>query len=85
MGIVSSVLLSLCDVYTMVLFVYVMMSWIPNMSGVVADVYTVLGRLSDPYLDLFRRFIPPIGNIDISPIFAMLVLQFVVRLIAGLL
>lgn len=85
MGIISSLLVSLCDVYSMVLFVYVMMSWIPNMSGVVADVYTVLGKMSDPYLDLFRRFIPPIGNVDISPIFALLVLQFVVRFIVGLL
>jgi len=38
--------------------------------------------LCDWYLDLFRRFIPPIGGmVDISPIAALLVLQLVGRLI----
>ncbi len=44
----------------------------------------VLGFLRDvcePYLRIFRRFIPPIGPIDISPIVAILVLQIVGRLI----
>jgi YggT family protein len=44
----------------------------------------VLGFLRDvcePYLGLFRRFIPPIGPIDVSPIVAILVLQIVGRLI----
>jgi YggT family protein len=40
----------------------------------------VLGFLRDvtePYLSLFRRFIPPIGPVDVSPIVAILVLQIV--------
>ena len=40
----------------------------------------VLGFLrdvSEPYLSIFRRFIPPIGPIDISAIVAILVLQIV--------
>lgn len=79
-------IVSLADVYTMILFVYVLMSWIPQKSGIIADIDTVLGKVCDPFLDLFRRFIPPIGGmVDISPIFALLVLQFVVRLIVGIL
>ena len=70
----------------MILFVYVLMSWIPQKSGIIADIDTVLGKVCDPFLDLFRRFIPPIGGmVDISPIFALLVLQFAVRLIVGIL
>lgn len=77
---------AVADVYSMVLFVYVLMSWIPVSSGVIADIYRVLGKICDPYLDLFRRFIPPIGGmVDISPIIALLVLQFGVRLIIGVL
>jgi YggT family protein len=44
----------------------------------------VIGFLRDvvePYLSIFRRFIPPIGPIDVSPIVAILVLQIVGRLI----
>lgn len=77
---------AVADAYTMVIFVYVLMSWIPASTGIVADIYRVLGKVCDPYLDLFRRFIPPIGGIvDISPIIALLVLQFGVRLIIGIL
>lgn len=79
-------IISLADVYTMILFVYVLMSWIPQKSGIVADIDTVLGRVCDPFLNLFRKFIPPIGGmVDISPIFALLVLQFAVRLIVMIL
>ena len=84
---ISSIIIALANAYTTVIFVYVLMSWLPNTeSGVIGQVYRALGTLCDPYLDLFRRFIPPIGGaIDISPIVALLVLQFVVRLIIGIL
>ena len=48
---------------------------------------TVLGFLRDvaePYLRIFRRFIPPLGPLDLSPIVAILVLRFVGGLIIGL-
>ncbi len=79
-------IVTLADVYSMILFVYVLMSWIPQKTGIVGDIDTILGKLCDPYLDLFRRFIPPIGGmVDISPIVALLVLQFAVRLIVSIL
>lgn len=79
-------IVSAADVYTMILFVYVLMSWIPNKGGIIADIDTVLGKVCDPFLNLFRRFIPPIGGmVDLSPIFALLVLQFAVRLIVAIL
>lgn len=46
----------------------------------------ILGFLNDtvtPYLNVFRRFIPPIGPLDISPIVAIFVLQIVGNLLAG--
>ena len=84
---IRALLISLCNAYTTVIFVYVLMSWIPNReSGVIGQIYHALGMLCEPYLGLFRRFIPPIGGmVDVSPILALLVLQFVVRLIVGIL
>ena len=77
---------SLANAYTTVIFVYVIMSWIPNSSGIVGEVYRVLGKICDPYLNLFKRLIQPIGGmIDITPIIALVVLQFVVRLVLGFL
>jgi YggT family protein len=37
----------------------------------------VLSQLTDPYLNLFRSIIPPLGGIDLSPILAFLLLSFV--------
>lgn len=82
---ISSVLIALADTYSMVIFIYVMMSWIPMSNGVVADIYSALGKICDPFLDLFKRLIPPIGGmIDITPIIALLVLQFGVRFLVML-
>ena len=73
---------SLVDVYTMIIFVYVLMSWIPTKRGILADIDNVLAKICDPYLNLFRKFLPPLGGmVDVSPIVALLVLQFGLRLI----
>ncbi len=86
MNALQSLIVSLADAYFFIIFVYIMMSWIPFKKGIVADIDTVLGKICDPYLDIFRKFIPPIGGmLDISPIFALLVLQFGVRLIVSIL
>ena len=82
----SIAIAQLFRIYSVILLVYVLMSWIPNRSGILADIETVLGKVCDPYLNLFRKFIPPIGGmVDVTPIFALLVLQFLVRLIVGIL
>ena len=79
------VLVRLVDAYCMIIFVYVMMSWLPTDRGLLADIYHVLGKVCDPYLNLFRRFIPPIGGmVAVSPIGALLVLLFGVRLLVML-
>lgn len=79
-------IVSLGDAYSTVIFVYVLLSWFPMNGGLLADINTVLGRVCDPYLDLFRKFIPPIGGmVDVSPIAALLVLQFGVRVLVGIL
>ena len=78
-------LVRLVDAYCMIIFVYVMMSWLPTDRGLLADIYHVLGKVCDPYLNLFRRFIPPIGGmVAVSPIGALLVLLFGVRLLVML-
>lgn len=75
-------LVRLADAYSLIIFVYVMMSWLPTDRGILADIYRVLGKVCDPYLNLFKRLIPPIGGmVDITPIIALLVLQFAVRLL----
>ncbi len=70
--------------YSYLLIAYVLMSWFP-VKGIFADLYAVLATIVEPYLGLFRRIIPPIGALDISPIAAILVLNFVGRLVISVL
>ena len=76
-------IVSLSDAYSMIIFV--MLSWFPTDRGILADINNVLARICDPYLNLFKRLIPPIGGmVDVTPIVALLVLQFGVRLLVNL-
>jgi len=80
-----ALILGLANAYSTIIFVYVIMSWIPHSTGIVGDIYRVLGKICDPYLNLFKRLIPPIGGmVDVTPIIALLVLQLVVRFVVGI-
>jgi YggT family protein len=74
-----AVLGRLVDLYSLLIVVYVLMSWFPTNQGILRDINEVLGKVCDPYLNIFKRIIPPIGMVDISPIFALIVLQLVAR------
>ena len=73
-----SILQSALHFYGILIFVYVLMSWFP-LSGVFGEIYHVLSTITEPYLGIFRRFIPPIGAMDISPIIAYFVIQMAIR------
>lgn len=49
------------------------MSWLPNIDWD-AQPMKFISIVTDSYLDIFRRFIPPLGGLDFSPIVALLVL-----------
>lgn len=80
-------------VYGLIIVVYVLTSLVFSMGVSVpyarwSDMLlTFLRDVSEPYLRIFRRFIPIIGPLDLSPIVALIVLQIVggiiVRLIHG--
>ena len=70
----GNLVIQLVNFYTWLIIAYVLMSWFPT-AGILADIQRVLATLVEPYLSLFRRFIPPIGMIDISALVAILVLE----------
>jgi YggT family protein len=65
---------SLVGGYALVVLVRVLIGWFSPDAG--NPLTSLLYRVTDPYLDLFRRIIPPIGMIDLSPIPALLLLSF---------
>lgn len=73
---VNRIISMLFEIYFYMIVIYVLMSWLPNLRE--NFIGELLAKLVEPYLSVFRRFIPPImGMIDISPIIALFVLQFI--------
>ena len=77
-----SLIQRLFDIYGWLIVIWCVLSWFPmRPGGFVDDLRGALGMLVEPYLNLFRRFIPPLGGIDFSPIVAILVLTAIERLV----
>lgn len=76
-------IVQLANLYTFIIFIYCIFSWFPiPRDGIMADINAFLGKICDPFLDIFRKFIPSIGGaVDISPIVGFVVLQLVVSLV----
>lgn len=80
-------------VYIILVLIRVLMSWIPRMpyNPALRAVLDFVVETTDPYLNLFRRIIPPIGGggfgLDLSPMIGIIVLLIlrglIVALIAG--
>lgn len=62
------------QLYIFAIIIYILMSWFPGARE--SPFGSFLSRLCEPYLEQFRRFIPPIGMIDISPLIGIFVLYF---------
>ncbi len=70
------------SVYSLIIFLYVLSSWIPlPYNRTLNRIRHFLSDACDPYLRLFRRLLPPLGGIDLSPIVAVLVLWLGDRLL----
>ena len=77
-----SLIQRLFDIYGWLIVIWCVLSWFPmRPGGFVDDLRGALGMLVEPYLNLFRRFIPPLGGVDFSPIVAILVLTAIERLV----
>ncbi|WP_202077020.1 YggT family protein [Caldalkalibacillus salinus] len=61
-------------IYTFMVFGYILMSWLPNLRE--SALGEILGKFVEPVLAPFRKIIPPLGMIDISPIVALIALRF---------
>ncbi|PQD94898.1 hypothetical protein CYL18_11200 [Pradoshia eiseniae] len=73
---------TLVELYSWALIIYILMSWFPGARE--SSIGSVLARICEPFLEPFRRIIPPLGMIDISPLVAILVLNMAARGIIAL-
>jgi YggT family protein len=80
---VKTLLCDLAQLYLLILFARVILSWFPISEGsAMASIYSILYSLTEPVLAPMRRMIPALRmggmGLDISPIIVFLVLQLLV-------
>ncbi|MCM1010197.1 MAG: YggT family protein [Fusobacterium sp.] len=72
----------LFELYFLVIILRCFLSFFPRI-----DIYKqpvkFIRDITDPYLDIFRRFIPPVNGLDFSPIVAVIVLQILQVLVCS--
>ncbi|NQY42909.1 MAG: YggT family protein [Legionellales bacterium] len=59
----------------MAILIVVILSWIGQ--NVANSIVVILFQITEPYLSIFRRWIPPISGLDLSPIAALIVLKLI--------
>ena len=81
---------TLVTVYIVLIFIRILMSYFGSIPYYRAlDVFLrFVTEVTDPYLNVFRRFIPPVrmgpASLDLTPMIAVFVLIVVGRLVANL-
>ncbi len=89
-GDVADYVNTLVLVYLVLIFVRIIMSWIPRIpyNPTLRTVLDYVTAVTDPYLNLFRRILPPVrlgpGALDLSPIVATFVLIVVGNVVASI-
>ncbi|GDX71617.1 MAG: YggT family protein [Vulcanococcus sp.] len=79
-GDLIGVLAQTLSIYTLVLLVRVLLTWFPNLDWG-NPVLSTVSAVTDPYLNVFRGLIPPLGGLDLSAIVAFLALQLIQTLL----
>jgi len=78
LGIIEVIKLTLYIVLFMII-AQAIISWINPYSPVAP----VLNTFTQPFLSVFRRRIPPIANVDLSPLFVLILIQLLLMIVAG--
>lgn len=83
MSIVYAIVDGLFLCFTLMLFARILSSWFPQIQN--HPIARFIAFYTDPYLNFFRSFIPPLGMLDLSPIIAFFALQFLELVVKGIL
>jgi YggT family protein len=89
-GDVADYLRTLMLVYLILIFIRILTSWIPRMpyNRYLAAFLKFVSDVTDPYLNIFRRILPPVrmggAGLDLSPIVATFVLIIVGDILVGI-
>ena len=76
----------LLGVYQLIIFVWVVLGWLQTYNALPYSrplhmVMEILYRLTEPVLGFFRRFLPPMGGLDLSPLIAILGIEVLIMIL----
>ena len=71
----ATIISSFLGIYSTILLSRVLLTWFPSINWS-DQPFEAMAQLTDPYLNLFRSIIPPLGGFDISAMLAIFALQF---------
>jgi uncharacterized protein YggT (Ycf19 family) len=89
-GSIADYIDALVTVYWIIILAYILLGWVEMFgaripySRVTSAIIGFIRDAAEPYLRIFRRILPPMGGLDLSPIIGILVLFFAGNLIADL-
>ncbi|MEH7116794.1 YggT family protein [Neobacillus vireti] len=63
------------EAYYWLILITIFGSWFPQFQATKVGMW--ISKVVEPYLSIFRRFIPPLGPIDISPIVAIFIFRYI--------
>jgi YggT family protein len=87
---IADYLSTLLTVYIVLIFIRILMSWFTRIpyNRYLDAVIRFISEVTDPYLNIFRRILPPVrigpGALDLSPIVGVLVLSIVGGIVINL-
>ena len=70
------------DAITLAILASVIMSWVTMFapeSPIVESINGILKQMTEPVLGPLRRVVPPLGMFDLTPMVALILLQFVIK------
>lgn len=70
--VISSSVFNFLNIYNTILIARLVLTWFPSAPEAIVN---PLSTICDPYLNVFRGIIPPLGTLDLSPILAFTVLN----------
>ena len=78
----ATIISSFLGIYSTILLIRVLLTWFPSINWS-DQPFEAVAQLTDPYLNIFRSIIPPLGGFDISSMLAIFALQFAQSIVSS--
>lgn len=75
-ALIFATLSNFINIYLVLIFIRILLSWFQTVEWAY-NMIAFLSPITDPYLNIFRSIIPPLGGLDMSPLLAILALEFI--------